>query len=142
MKLRYRYILVILMMIVIFLFSSEPAEVSSARSGFVVDTIRSLNIALPPDIFMFLVRKSAHIFLYALFGFVVFNLVSMYATTKKAIVLSVLFVVVYAVSDEIHQLFIPGRSGEIRDVFIDTAAGMIGTMLYYMIVKKKNTPRP
>ena len=35
----------------------------------------------------------------------------------------------YAVSDEIHQIFVPGRSGEPRDVLIDTSGVLIGICL-------------
>jgi VanZ family protein len=46
--------------------------------------------------------------------------------------LSSSLVVLYAVSDEIHQLFTPGRSGEIRDVLIDSVAGMVGIWLIHV----------
>ena len=35
----------------------------------------------------------------------------------------------YAVSDEIHQVFVPGRAGQLRDILIDTAGVLIGTCL-------------
>lgn len=47
---------------------------------------------------------------------------------KKAFI----FAVIYAVSDEIHQTFVPTREGTVRDVIIDAA----GISIMYMIVKK------
>ena len=38
----------------------------------------------------------------------------------------------FAVSDEFHQLFVPGRSGNIKDVFIDTAGSVSGILLVWL----------
>ena len=35
----------------------------------------------------------------------------------------------YASSDEIHQLFIPGRSGQFTDVLIDTSGGLAAILV-------------
>lgn len=54
---------------------------------------------------------------------------------------ALLICVLYAISDEVHQKFIPGRSGEVRDVIIDTAGASVGISVYLlfgMIVKKRN----
>lgn len=36
----------------------------------------------------------------------------------------------YGVSDELHQLFVPGRMGDVRDVLADAIGGLIGAVLY------------
>ena len=45
------------------------------------------------------------------------------------------------VTDEIHQLFVPGRSGQITDVILDSCGGLIGAVLsaiiLYLIRKRK-----
>jgi VanZ family protein len=38
---------------------------------------------------------------------------------------------------EVHQLFIIGRSGEIRDVLIDSAGASVGIGLYMLIIRIK-----
>lgn len=43
------------------------------------------------------------------------------------------FVLLYAVSDEFHQRFVPGRSSEVRDVMIDTTAGVVGVGIYALV---------
>ncbi|MDB5163077.1 MAG: hypothetical protein JWN28_684, partial [Candidatus Saccharibacteria bacterium] len=53
------------------------------------------------------------------------------------IFLSILFVGFYAISDEFHQLFVPGRSGEMRDVLIDTTAGALAVCILYFIGTSK-----
>ena len=35
-------------------------------------------------------------------------------------------VVIYAVTDEVHQRFVPNRTGSLKDVCIDTAGGILG----------------
>ena len=51
------------------------------------------------------------------------------------LVLAIVLVMSYAISDEVHQLFIVGRSCEVRDVLIDTSGGSIGAFIYYFYLK-------
>jgi VanZ family protein len=37
----------------------------------------------------------------------------------------------YACSDEIHQLYVPGRSGNIKDVFVDSIGISLVLVVYY-----------
>ena len=46
-------------------------------------------------------------------------------------------VLLYACSDEVHQTFVAGRSGEVLDVLIDTVGGSLATILYYLIYRRK-----
>jgi VanZ family protein len=41
----------------------------------------------------------------------------------------------YAASDEFHQLFVPGRSGEVKDVLIDSAGAVTGALLFYLALR-------
>jgi VanZ family protein len=47
--------------------------------------------------------------------------------------LAILFVAIYAASDEIHQVFVPNREGRIADVLIDTSGALIGMLLLWTI---------
>ena len=47
--------------------------------------------------------------------------------------LSFLVCVLYAISDEVHQLFVPGRGAQVKDVFIDSAGAIVGVGLYLII---------
>ena len=124
-------------MLAIFLLSSEVSDVSSGRSSAIVSVIELLHVNLSQELLTFITRKSAHIFMYFVLGVLMLNVVRDYWTgAKKAIITSAGFVLLYAVSDEIHQLFIPGRSGEIRDVLIDTAAGCVGIIVMYVVSKR------
>lgn len=51
----------------------------------------------------------------------------------KGILLALLICILYAISDEIHQIFVPGRSGEIRDVVIDSSGSSTGILVYSIV---------
>lgn len=135
MKIQYKYLMLIAWMIVILMFSNQVAKVSSSQSEVVVEFARhSLHISLSEGVLTFLTRKAAHIFIYFVLGILMYNVVKEYGfSTKKAILLSMLFSLSYASFDEIHQMFVQGRSSEVTDVLIDTIASVAGIGMYYMI---------
>lgn len=123
-------------MTVIFVLSHEPAIESSARSGEIVEAVQPYLWFLSIDNMTNIVRKSAHVVAYFTLGTLAYNLVRTYNLDRyKMIVTSVLIALLYAISDEIHQTFIPGRSGEIADVLIDTIAASVGVFAHYYIAK-------
>jgi VanZ family protein len=133
MKTQYKYLLLVGWMLLIFMLSGEGAGDSRARSGAIVALLTDSFASFSEDLLMFLIRKSAHIIAYFILGILVYSIAKMYKfSTKRTIVLSILFALSYAVFDEIHQLFDPGRSGEIRDVLIDTTAASVGISAYYL----------
>ena len=101
-------ILVIICMITIFYFSSDNGDESSYKSDYFI-----LGIALVS----FLREFSISI--------------------QKLLLLSIFLAFLYACSDEVHQLFIPGRTGRAFDVFIDTLGASSGVLLYYLLFRKK-----
>lgn len=130
-------------MVAIFVFSNQDSSVSSRQSGTIVDFIESLGSSLDEDLLTFLTRKAAHIFVYFVLGLLVYNLLRTYGMgAKKTIVFSALMAFGYASFDEIHQLFIPGRSGELRDVLIDTMAASVGVVLYALIDRVQHSKKP
>lgn len=46
--------------------------------------------------------------------------------------------VLYACSDELHQHFVPGRSGEIRDVLVDSAGVLIGILILAVLSRRRS----
>lgn len=78
----------------------------------------------------FLTRKAAHTVAYLALGVLAYNVVRQYRLSSRVIVtVSAAVVVAYAIGDELHQLLVPGRSGEVRDVLIDSMAGLLGVLL-------------
>lgn len=122
-------------LLVIFMFSNEVSSDSSARSAVFVNVLSGY-VGGSADVLTFLTRKAAHIFIYFVLGILTFNVARDYKiSARRMILLSVLFVACYACFDEFHQLFIPGRSGEPRDVAIDTIAGGVGVFAYFFVQK-------
>lgn len=128
----------------IFGFSSQNSEESTGVSMSVSEAIINItNKNENADIKYQLakniepiIRKLAHFSVYTLVGFLIMSLVSTYnLTLKKRIIITIVSGFIYACSDEIHQLFVNGRSGEIRDVLIDTSGVLLGTLISIGIVK-------
>lgn len=83
-------------------------------------------------------RKSAHLFMYFILGILCLNFINCFDLEKiKKIIISLLICILYACIDEIHQLFIIGRSGEIKDVFIDSIGSILGILLISRIINGK-----
>lgn len=128
------YAALILWALVIFTLSSEGSDTSSGRSGAIVETVQSWGVAGDTDFMTFLVRKSAHIIAYFILGLLAYNVIRLYSwPMRRAILASAAIVLLYAISDEFHQSFVPGRSAEVRDVLIDTTAGVVGIGIYALI---------
>lgn len=147
MKKVIKLILIVLWMALIFSFSSDNADTSTEKSDGVI--IKVSEIFLNKELtkiekkeltskYIVLVRKSAHFTLYFILGVLVFIFVKDFTfCSYKTVLISVLVVLLYSISDEVHQLFVPGRSGEIFDVFIDTMGGFISCNLLYLIFRRK-----
>ena len=50
-------------------------------------------------------------------------------------VIAFLICVIYACSDELHQTFVDGRSGEVKDVVIDVSGALIAIILMALILR-------
>ncbi|GAA0469529.1 VanZ family protein [Alkalibacillus silvisoli] len=129
---------VLLWMALIFYFSHQPAEESSELSGSVVDLVISIApfIEGDSDWVHFLVRKGAHFFVYFVLGILVINGLRVSGISiKRSALASVFICLLYAISDEVHQLYIPGRSGEVSDVILDTIGASVGVLVYLGVVR-------
>lgn len=127
-------ILVVLWMILIFTFSNQPGNISTKQSDIVVSKVSKIIKIDDLKYITLVVRKTAHFILYVILGILIINMLHYYQI-KDIVILSILICILYACSDEIHQLFITGRSGEIKDVFIDSIGSILGIYSYKKIVK-------
>ena len=135
-----RWALVIGWMLLIFLLSHESADGSSARSGVLVQLLQDLGFGGSADVLSAIVRKSAHGVAYAVLGsLVVWTLAAHHKVTKRLIAWSIAIACLYAISDEIHQEFIPGRSAEVRDVLLDTAGATVGVSLCGWVLARRQS---
>ena len=135
-----KVLLVLIIMLTIFKLSGENDIKSTNRSdGVIVRTcefvlgrkLTDKEKELYIDKYVVVVRKTAHFTLYFLLGLAFISFLKEFdLNNKKLIIYTIIFIFIYACSDEIHQLFIPGRSGEILDVIIDTTGGFIASFIY------------
>lgn len=139
-------ICVVLWMSIIFYFSSEQGENSSSTSEKVCEII--VNIIDIKDTFTVeekeklveiiepTIRKLAHFTIYTIGGLLISNCVYQFLNKEKQlIIISTSIGVIYAISDEIHQLVVSGRSGNIKDVVIDSL-GIITGIMFFLLLKE------
>ena len=133
------WLLFIFWLLLIFFFSQQNGVGSSSLSnGFLAEIEKLIHIPLNNDVVRFIIRKLAHFTEYFILAILTCNLVKEYFTlNKKQYILIMLFCIFYAFSDEFHQLFISGRSGQIKDVLIDSSGSLVGLICYYFIKNKK-----
>lgn len=128
---RKRWIGVILWMLLIFLLSNESGVNSTKTSEIFVNPFRFFeSLGIPIEVITWLIRKGAHFFLYFVLGILVSHAVS---HQKNAFLISLLLCLLYACSDELHQLLVAGRSGEIKDVIVDFMGSYIGVYLVFFL---------
>ena len=135
MKKKHTYlILCILWMMLIFWFSSQVGDDSQSMSDSVIvmiDRIFHTHIltggGILEETVSFLVRKAAHMSEYAILA-MLFAAYWRAAGNRHYLIMAFVCVVAYAASDEFHQLFVAGRSGQLKDVGIDTLGGTLGLL--------------
>ncbi|MCI8512297.1 MAG: VanZ family protein [Lachnospiraceae bacterium] len=129
----------------IFGFSAQPAAASTKTSDSVTRLL--LRIADATRLFdtgqdsvqawcerlSLPVRKTAHMAEYVIFyGTILLGLYGSGLRGKKWPLRAFSLTLFYACTDEIHQIFVPGRAGRVSDVLIDgIGAGALTMLLYH-----------
>ena len=139
-------LLVTFVMWQIFSFSHQKASVSLEQSGGVTESIMGAVSdtfdELPQkdketviDQLQQLIRKSAHLIIYFALGFLSCNMFYSFKIRMiKSGIIGLILSVGYAISDEIHQHFIPGRACALSDMAIDSAAALSGIIVFAAVV--------
>ena len=147
--------LLIAVYIMIFLFSADDAAESSSLSVAVTRKLINLyyhffsgnnnavlTVPVVTDDAEAIVRKMAHFTEYMAVGFLSFGIAVIWMQRIKAGIVAVtLQVFLSAGLDEIHQYFVPGRYASFRDVLIDTAGGIAGIMIVFLMYKIRKRRR-
>lgn len=134
-------ILTIATFVTIFIFSSQNGDKSGSTSRNFTRKIieilqidKHLNESEKENLIensQYVIRKLAHFTIYTIAGINIYGFVNTYNIKKKNKVLGALLVgVIYAMSDEIHQMFSGGRTPAIRDVFIDSCGVLFGIFIF------------
>ena len=138
------YVLVIWWMVIVFCFSHQESLQSTATSNQAIEIILNVlnindmdltekqeiikNLQLP-------IRKLAHFILYFVGGTILYLFFSTTKySAKKRIGAAFGVAVIYSMFDECHQVFVPGRAGQITDVCIDSLGALVGIVIMYLII--------
>lgn len=119
----------------IFLFSSESfSSDNTARAlgpwlywafpGWSTETIELVN---------YLLRKLGHLSEYFVFALLILRALRAHTNgplSKRQITLGIGITALYAISDELHQVFVPSRSATLNDVLIDVCGGLAGALCF------------
>lgn len=136
-KLKY-FIPAICWMIFIFIMSHTNGNDSSSQSNFIAKLILEF-INIDHNTLTFMIRKIAHMSEYAILLLFIYYGLYKTSTYKYLLSTTLLITFIYACSDEIHQLFIPGRSGQLIDVLIDTSGALIMILIIYLWQERKKS---
>lgn len=143
-KLLIYILLSILCMMTIFTFSSKNTNESNGTSkGLIKYFVHTYEKVFDKDIdeekviskLNYPIRKLAHYSIYLLLGIFIYN-IFLLTGVKHKVLFSILVCMIYAITDETHQLFVSGRTGQVLDVFIDTIGSLTSILLIKFIKKK------
>ncbi len=141
--------ILIFLMGIIFVFSAQTAGESSHLSGNISKFIFGVYEWLfgevsgerelrAMEIIHSLIRSLAHGFEYFLLEGAAFaNAVLHLEKWKKAAFSSVLFCMIFALTDEIHQLFVEGRAFQLADIAVDTLGALVCLVICLWVTKDK-----
>lgn len=132
-KKKISLILLVIWMLFIFIMSTFNANESSSQSGIIVSFISNIFSINNIEVLSLIVRKFAHFFEFLVLGILLLNVIINY---NKKIYLAYIFGIIYAILDEVHQLFVMGRSCQLTDILIDSLGIMIGIFVISKFVKK------
>ena len=154
-------ILVIVWMVIIFFLSEMPSNESNGNSKRIVNKIIEETIETSANETVqkstsnasstkaqkknneileninYIFRKIAHAGVYFVLSILVLNLLLQIRNKLdiKFIMLNIVCCFAYACTDEFHQLFVDGRTGQFMDVGIDTIGAVFGALIYYFIYR-------
>lgn len=110
--------------------------------ALVIFSFSSFTVGVSNEVYVkdFVVKKTVHMIEYAILSILIYRGFINYGLGKnKSLFLSLLFAGLYAVSDEFHQSFTPGREPKVRDVLIDLTGSFVA--LYVIVNRLKNMPK-
>ncbi len=125
-------------MCAIFYFSSRTATESTVQSSAVLEFFKRIfgeSFITKTDL---IVRKCAHFLEFTGLG-LLFALALFAQLSKPKTALAILFTSLYAITDEVHQIFVEGRACRVYDWAIDTAGAALGAfafLIFFMIIRK------
>jgi len=133
----------------IFYNSTKPGDVSNEKSYSILNKIRAeyrqldgeeklqynqLPSGAREEKMNLILRKNAHALEYCMLSIIVCLILAQFGLKGKNAIIYIMFIcLLYAVLDEFHQLYVPGRTSSVKDVLIDFIGAIIGMGFYYLI---------
>ena len=146
------WLAVLLWMLAIYFLSAQPAGLSNANSKGIVTRVVDTTVKLtkakitePQKLELIerinsVAREYMHGVVFLVLGLLAQNAAAQSgARGKKVIAISLAICVAYAVTDEIHQLYVPGRAFQLSDIAMDAVGSMMGIGFVYCIRNRKKT---
>ncbi len=133
------WIAVAIMAVVIFWMSANSGESVNNEMGIVSTTKKALadgaKAVSGRDVD---VSPVGHFTEYLIFGALLFNALRLHLGVNRTLTLALVVGIasVYGVTDEFHQIFVPGRSCDPADWAVDTIAALCGALLARFALKK------
>ena len=126
------WVLVIICMGIIFSLSAQVANDSQELSdSFIRKIFETFCITIESD----LIRSIAHCLEFMGLSVLIFNAVYVTWALKITPIIAFFGTVLYAITDEIHQIFVPGRAFQISDILVDSTGALIGVIASFVILK-------
>jgi VanZ family protein len=132
---------VVLWAAIIFSFSTDAFS-GEHTQGMVVGILRVLLPHAPESTLLMLhdfIRKSTHVAEYSIFGMLLFRAIRMPEQGWKWhwAFLAILIAVLYASSDEIHQIFVPSRGASFFDALLDSGGACLAQLLAWIVNRRE-----
>jgi Predicted integral membrane protein len=139
-------ILVVIWAIIVFSFSNQVGNDSKGLSEKVAEKLIDMSIdnkylsgeekQLIIDKWNVQIRKLSHFMIYFIGGILIINFaITLKIKPKSILIYSIVFGLMYASSDEMHQFFVSGRKASIVDVIIDTFGVITGVFIFWLTRK-------
>lgn len=126
------WILVAVCMGIIYALSAQTASDSANLSGsFIRAILDLLGIEFEHEV----IRTIAHCLEFMGLSLLIFNATYSTWETKLTPLIAFTGTVFYAITDEIHQIFVPGRAFQISDILVDSTGALIGVTASFVILK-------
>ncbi len=126
------WLLTVLCMAAIFFFSHQSADESAEVSIEIYSGILALLGQVIERLGHEGVRTAAHFVEYCALGFLMSTSLT-FTFSKPKPWLAWGFAAGYAVTDEIHQLFVPGRAFQVTDLAIDAGGALLGIGIFCLL---------
>lgn len=122
-------IAVIILVIALYIFTADPLS----NNAHTIKFLERLNWLTAQDLRFLskIIRKLAHLLVFGVLAVTIKNALS--ANSRRGYPLAWFLATLLGASDEIHQIFVPGRTPLFSDVMIDSAGAILALCILYVL---------